>query len=126
MLWLGDGNDEIAYAFLYKSTDGNKVHLRIEGDLLFVNESVRSISLTEDGSRNFADWFSTASVEELQAVEFIEIEGESMSLFESELQILTDVTPTLCSGFLDTGIEIPLKKPYTPLVAGTSLAPRPY
>ena len=81
------------FLFLYRSEDGDRVDLRIEGNLLHVNGSVRSIVLSGEEKQNFATWYASAGREDLQSINFIQVDEENLARYTTELAAIAEASP---------------------------------
>lgn len=84
--------DDESFLYMYLPEDGREIDLKIDGDLLYVNGSVQSISLTQPEPRNFLDWFQTADETKLQTIRFIIAENDYPEEIEAILSANPDVT----------------------------------
>ncbi|MEZ5275468.1 MAG: hypothetical protein R3F07_03695 [Opitutaceae bacterium] len=84
------------FPVLYRSEDGDKVDLRIEGDLLYVNGNVRSIVLSGEENRNFATWFASVGREDLQSIDFVQVDEGNLARHRPELAAIAEASPN-CS-----------------------------
>ncbi len=79
------------FPFLYLPEDGNRIDLRIDGDLLYVNGIVRSVSLQVSTPSNFAAWYASADEAALKSIRII---GSDDS-FEAEIEAIVAVNPNI-------------------------------
>ena len=91
LLPASDDDDQAMY--LYMPEDGNRVDLRVDGDLLHVNGIVRGIYGDTDKPRNFAAWFATADETALKSLRIIGFEGKNEDAFENEFKAIQAVNP---------------------------------
>ncbi len=88
---LEDKDDgEFEYPYLYLPEDGDRVNLRVAGDLLYANDVVVAIAAKKSKSRNFSEWIESADDAALKGVRLIAFET---SAFSNEFEKICRVNP---------------------------------
>jgi len=86
-----ENKDSYSYLYLYLPEDGNRIELHFDGDLLYANGRVHSISLDHKMKRNFAEWYASADEPALKSIRLILSEGD----FEKEIDEILTVNPDI-------------------------------
>jgi hypothetical protein len=110
-----------AFMYLYRLTDGRDIHLRIEGDLLYVDDTVRSISLESDEIRNFATWYASATKDDLQSIQSIEVCSQNLDRYRTELQAMGEANPSIRHFLLESGFEGKFNDPPKPIFLSSDM-----
>lgn len=95
-----DDSGDVCFLYLYLPEDGNKLDLRVDGNLLWVNGKVQAISMDANHPGNFADWYAAASPSDLKSIRAIISDGD----FEQELKAISSANPHVMIFDNDGGI----------------------
>lgn len=77
--------------YLYLPEDGKQLNVRIDGGMLYVNDKVRAIDLSESEPGSFEAWFASADEEAYRQVRFILFDDT----FEPEVKTMLSVNPNM-------------------------------
>jgi hypothetical protein len=77
------GEPEISTLYLYLPEDGDRVEIRIDGDILYANGIPRTVLVDTDNPRNFTEWFESADKTALKSLRIVECAGPSTCAFET-------------------------------------------
>ncbi|HSH08932.1 MAG TPA: hypothetical protein VK995_00995 [Oceanipulchritudo sp.] len=88
---------EQGFNHLYFKEDGDKLDFRFDGDLLYVNDRVRSITIDNGGEgTRFSDWIARASEDDLRLVRSLIVEkSEDQEKYLPEIEKIIRVNPAI-------------------------------
>jgi len=80
--------------YLYLPEDGNRVELRVDGDILYANGIPRTVCMHEKHPLNFTKWFEQADTEALKALRIICYPGSSPdAVITNQFKSIAEVNP---------------------------------